>query len=161
MISIMFSARSVARAQRWLAINCVPTSFSASIRSAMLLFNAEAISLMRCEMLLTSWATTAKPLPYSPARPASIKALSAKILVVRMTFWISETFMVARSETSFDRAKICSCIASPLPHITAQPNSCTKWERSYRNYAAAQGQKLIICYEKEAESFRKYTSSRE
>src|ERR1700743_615486 len=56
------------------------------------------IALMVSETCFTSAATTAKPLPASPARVASISALSARMRVVPVTALISDNLRARTSE---------------------------------------------------------------
>ncbi len=67
-----------------------------SPRSALTsLSSARATVSISVEMLLTSEATTAKPLPAAPARDASISAFSASIFVCRVMLAMAAILLLA------------------------------------------------------------------
>ncbi len=116
MISIMFSARSVRRWPRacwiWWIIRS-PYWLSSPIEAAISFESSTEMSVIRSEIVFTSPATTAKATPACPAREASMRALSARIFVWRVTRLIEEILRSASSPTRRESSTMCSCCISP------------------------------------------------
>ena len=108
MISIMLRARSIRRDPRICSIRDSPTFIISWIDEDISDSRAWVIWLMLSETFLTSLATTAKPRPISPARVASIKALSERVRVVLATLLMARIFSMAMSLTFCDSSRIRS-----------------------------------------------------
>src|SRR5580704_3251148 len=98
---------------------------------------------------LTSWATTAKPRPASPARAASMVALSASRLVcsaIAVISWTTSPMRLAAADSSFTRASVFSACATAsaaiwLDFCTCRPISAI--EEVISSVAAATAWTLV------------------
>ncbi len=99
---------------------CAPLSTlleDCSIRS----FTSRAAWALRWASVRTSPATTAKPLPCSPARAASTAAFKARILVWKAMPSITETISAMRRELSEIRAMVSTTWPTATPPRSATP----------------------------------------
>ena len=99
--------------------SCVPdATLSTEVLISILI--SLAASALRCARLRTSLATTAKPLPCSPARAASTAALSARMLV-----WNAMPSITPMMSAIFRLLTLMSSMVLTTWRTTAPPRSAT------------------------------------